>query len=126
MRKLTSEAMGLLKKFSVDASCNIDWKHPEHAMFYPSCDRIAERKGLPEITVEVIREYILKNHNRILFRRYRAGNLNAESVKGCMVYAKEVGGKFFAYHKNTEVMEITNEETESLRQRTDEILESLQ
>jgi hypothetical protein len=123
--KFTQDALRLTKEYATGASCKIDFKNIERTMFYPHYLLIAKNKKLGKITVEVVREYWLGIHNKIVVKRFMVGDLNPEEAKKCMVRLLKSEDKLFAVHGNRTVDILTTEQAKALREEIEKAPKSL-
>jgi len=122
----TEKALELVKKFVQGAPCKVNLENIEKTMFHPHLEAIARESGLQEITVDVVKKYWFKIHNRIVAKRFKLGQLNLQQAKNCMVRSEKKGSNMVCIHGGVEVGSITKEEADHLEQNFQEALGSLQ
>jgi hypothetical protein len=125
--KFNDKALKLIKRFAAGVSCP-EWSEDtiKSAMFYSYCKDIAERKGKKEIDEEVVKEYILKEHNPITVKNGRDLNAPIDGIRNCMVRPDKKGGELICVHGKAMVCSITKKEAEFLEKKNQELLRSLQ
>lgn len=124
--KWKREAIEIIKIFASGVSCPAwDENTIEQTMFHPCCDDIAEKIGKTEIDEEVVKIYILKEHNSITVKIGRKRNSALDKILNCMVLPKKIDGDWVCVHGNAQVFPITHEEAKSLSKEVEELTRDL-
>lgn len=125
--KFTKKALELMKIFSSGVSCpHWDEGTVDKTMFYPHCEGIAQRMKKEEIDEKVVREYLLKVHNKFTCQVGIMAGEGIESIEDCMVRPKKVNDSWVCIHGSKEIMSISQDEAEFLQEGNKKLLKSLQ
>ncbi|HOZ16555.1 MAG TPA: hypothetical protein PLF70_01560 [Candidatus Portnoybacteria bacterium] len=84
--KYTTQALDLMKKYTV--KCKINWDNLDGTIFQFHIESRAKQLGLNEITVNVVRWYWLEKHNEVLENLYVAGKIEEDEKNYCKTFVK--------------------------------------